>query len=76
MLDFLPDLDLGVFSQIALIECTTDGDLEYFLDMASIFFFDQCPIIRHGIKKKKNKKKKIIFIYTMPDDGTSIEKKN
>ena len=38
MLDFLHDLDLGVFSQIALIECTTDGDLEYFLDMASIFF--------------------------------------
>ena len=30
MLDFLQDLDSGVVSQLALIECTTDGDLEYF----------------------------------------------
>ena len=39
MLDFLPDLDLGVFSQIALIECTTDGDLEYIFFIIIIFIF-------------------------------------
>ena len=50
MLDFLHNLDLGVFSQIALIECTTDGDLEYYVGYGiEIFFFNQGPIIRHGV---------------------------
>ena len=49
---FLQDLDLVVFPQIALIEYTTVGDLEYFFGYGiEIFFFNQGPIIRHGVKK-------------------------
>ena len=45
--------NIAAFSQLALIECTTDGDLEYFLGYGiEIFFFSIKVIIRHGLKKK------------------------
>merc|ERR1711895_106931 len=50
-LEFL-QVNIAAFSQLALIECTTDGDLEYFLDMASNLFFRSMS--HHPAWYKKN----------------------
>merc|ERR1712055_690935 len=45
--------NIAVFSQLALIECTTNGDLEYFFEYGIEIFFSIEIIIRHRVKKKK-----------------------
>ena len=52
MFDFLHE-NIAAFSQLALIECTTDGDFEYFLGYGIEIFFSIKLIIRYGLKKKK-----------------------
>ena len=60
MLDFLQDLDLGVFSQIALIECTTDGDLEYFFGYGIEYLYPTLGMVYPAWCKKN-----IFFLCTL-----------
>ena len=54
--------NIAAFSQLALIECTTDGDFEYFLGYGIEIFFSIKLIIRYRLKKKN------FFFQSMPDD--------